>query len=83
MYLYVRDYCLGATYTPPMLTIAEPNYLIEESNFNTNSSMATLFIKKHILQPTTNFYLNYHNYTKFDNPNDSETPDIGVDCGWV
>ena len=42
-----------------------------------------MFLRKHVMQPPTTFYLNYMNYTKYDNPADTMTSDFGVDCGWI
>ena len=32
---------------------------------------------------STTFYLNYLNYTKYNNTDDDLTTEIGVDCGWI
>ena len=42
-----------------------------------------MFLRKHVAQPPTTFYLNYLNYTKYDNPADTMTSEFGVDCGWI
>ena len=80
----IRDYCLGPMWTDEYLTIEQPYNLLSVDSYNTDVSNGKgLFIYKNVLMQSTTFYLNYLNYTKYNNTDDDLTTELGVDCGWI